>query len=230
MRDAHDPSPESVDPERALSVDIPAHLKKVKLTRQSRKTAFKRLKQLKTNQLDAVIHEEHDRAFERVRCQDCAHCCETTSPIFTDRDIPRIAKHLGMRPSAFTDRYLRLDDDQDYVLKSSPCPFLDTDKACLIYDVRPKACREYPHTDAPKQRHLIDLTEKNVEVCPAVFEMMERVSERLLGLKWEESETRKAKKLRRQAEEAERQAQQRAAQGSSEGDELSEGSEAPEEG
>jgi len=205
--------PQSIGPDgapRALTVDIPAHLARVKLTRQSRKAAFKRLKQLKGSALESAIHEEHDRAFERVRCQDCAHCCETTSPIFTDRDIPRIAKHLGLRPSAFTERYLRLDDDQDYVLKSSPCAFLDDDKSCLIYDVRPKACREYPHTDAPKQRGLIELTEKNVEVCPAVFEMMERVSERLLGSAWEESETRKAKKIRRREEEAARQAEKAA--------------------
>ena len=210
--DSTSPHAEQTDAERSPSVCIADHLEKVKLTRQSRKVAFKRLKQLKPHALDGVIHEEHDAAFERIRCQDCAHCCETTSPIFTDRDVPRIAKHLGMRPSAFTDRYLRLDDDQDYVLKAAPCPFLDTDKSCLIYDVRPKACREYPHTDAPKQRGLLELTEKNVEVCPAVFEMMERVSERLLGLKWEESETRKAKRLRRRAEEAERQAKQRLAQ------------------
>ena len=210
--DSSPPQADASGAERASTVDIPAHLERVRLTRQSRKVAFKRLKQLKPNQLEGAIHEQHELAFERVRCQDCAHCCETTSPIFTDRDVPRIAKHLGMRPSAFTERYLRLDDDQDYVLKSSPCPFLDTDKSCLIYDVRPKACREYPHTDAPKQRNLLELTEKNVEVCPAVFEMMERVSERLLGLKWEESETRKAKRLRRRAEEAERQAKQRLAQ------------------
>lgn len=189
-----------------LSVDIAEHLEKVRLTRHSRKAAFKQLKRLKGRALEEAIHEEHERVFERVRCQDCAHCCETTSPIFTDRDVPRVAKHLGMRPSEFTDRYLRLDDDQDYVLKSSPCAFLDqSDKSCLIYEVRPKACREYPHTDAPKQLGLLDLTAKNVEVCPAVFELMERVSERLLGLAWDESETRKAKRLRRRAEEAERQ-------------------------
>lgn len=205
MRATQEPQSDASQSEM-LSVNIPEHLHRVRLTRQSRKAAFKKLKQVKSQLLEEHIHEEHQRVFERVRCQDCAHCCETTSPIFTDRDVPRIAKHLGMRPAAFTDRYLRLDDDQDYVLKSTPCPFLDTDKSCLIYDVRPKACREYPHTDAPKQRYLIDLTEKNVEVCPAVFEIMQRVSERLLGLKWEESETRKAKKLRRQAEEAKRQA------------------------
>ena len=191
---------------KALSVDIEAHLEKVRLTRHSRKDAFKMLRRQKPRELAVAINVEHEEVFQRVRCQDCAHCCETTSPIFTDRDVPRIAKALGMRPSAFTERYLKLDDDQDYVLKSSPCAFLDkSDKSCLIYDVRPKACREYPHTDDPKQMHLLELTAKNVEVCPAVFEIMERVSERLLGSAWGESETRKAKRIRRRAEEAARQ-------------------------
>ncbi len=29
----------------------------------------------------------------------------------------------------------------------SPCPFLGDDNYCSVYEARPKACREYPHTD-----------------------------------------------------------------------------------
>jgi Fe-S-cluster containining protein len=70
---------------------------------------------------------------------------------------------------------LRIDEDRDYVLQSVPCTFLGADNYCSIYQVRPKACREFPHTDRIKQHQLLKLTEKNIEVCPAVFEIVEKL-------------------------------------------------------
>jgi len=105
----------------------------------------------------------------------CANCCKTTGPLFTDKDISRISKHLRIKPSKFTEKYLRIDEDRDYVLKTVPCAFLGEDNYCTIYNVRPKACREYPHTDRIKQHQLLELTEKNVEICPAVFSIIEKL-------------------------------------------------------
>jgi len=118
--------------------------------------------------LDEHFHEAHEKAFEKIDCLECANCCKTTSPIFIDRDIDRIAAHLRMKPSTFVDEYLRLDEDQDYVLKQSPCAFLGPDNYCSIYSVRPRACREYPHTNRKNMHQILDLTRKNTEVCPAV--------------------------------------------------------------
>tara|TARA_Y100001978_G_scaffold50565_1_gene45276 strand:- start:915 stop:1172 length:258 start_codon:yes stop_codon:yes gene_type:complete len=84
-----------------------------------------------------------------------------------------------MKPSEFTEKYLRIDVDNDYVLQSVPCTFLSTDNYCSIYEVRPKACREYPHTDRMKQHQLLKLTEKNVSVCPAVFQITEQLKKQL---------------------------------------------------
>ena len=99
----------------------------------------------------------HEEVFECTDCLKCANCCTTTGPLFTDKDISRIAKHLRIKPFAFTQQYLRIDDDRDYVLKSVPCTFLEEDNYCSIYEVRPKACREYPHTDRKKQNQLLNL-------------------------------------------------------------------------
>ena len=49
-----------------------------------------------------------------------------------------------IKPSDFTDKYLKIDEDFDYILKKVPCEFLLKDNSCSIYDFRPKACREYP--------------------------------------------------------------------------------------
>lgn len=140
---------------------------------------FKQLKRVKPKVLDQHIHSLHKETFACIDCLECANCCSATGPLFTDKDISRIAKHLRMKPSEFTEQYLRIDEDSDYVLKSVPCAFLGADKYCSIYDVRPKACREYPHTDRIKQQQLLKLTEKNVRVCPAVFQIIEQLKQQL---------------------------------------------------
>ena len=133
------------------------------------------LKKKDARKVDDLFHTAHHEVFESFDCLTCANCCKTTSPIFYQNDIERISKYLRIKPGDFVEKYLRIDEDQDYVLKSSPCAFLDGENYCSIYDVRPKACREYPHTDRRKMVQVMDLTYKNTLVCPAVFEMVERL-------------------------------------------------------
>ena len=142
---------------------------------QENKKFLARLKRKDPRKVDAVFHALHDDVFAEIDCLQCANCCKTTSPIFYENDIERIAKSLRMKPGDFVEKYLRVDEDRDYVLRSSPCPFLDGENYCTIYSNRPKACREYPHTDRKKMVQITDLTLKNTLVCPAVFEMVERL-------------------------------------------------------
>src|SRR5215218_1229179 len=62
----------------------------------------------------------HEEAFEKIDCLGCAACCKNYSPRFKTPDIKRISKHLRMRESEFIDTYLRVDEDGDFVVKSSP--------------------------------------------------------------------------------------------------------------
>lgn len=129
--------------------------------------------------VDQLFHTAHDEVFEKVDCLTCANCCKTTSPIFRNVDIDRISKHLGVRPSEFTTKNLHIDEDGDWVLNSSPCLFLAEDNYCKIYEVRPKACREYPHTDRKNMAQVLDLTYKNTQVCPAVSIMVEKIKSQI---------------------------------------------------
>ena len=140
---------------------------------------FKKLRKKKPKNLDYVVQETHDEVFDEVDCLTCANCCKTTGPLFTDNDIARIAKHFRMKPSDFIDDYLRIDEDNDYVLKQVPCHFLGADNYCSIYEVRPKACREYPHTDRRKIYQIGTLTVKNTAICPAAFKMVEKMKSKL---------------------------------------------------
>ena len=109
----------------------------------------------------------------------CANCCKTTGPLFTDNDISRISRHLRMKPAAFMQAYLRVDEDGDHVLKELPCPFLGADNYCGIYEVRPRACREYPHTDRKRFYQIHAITMKNMAICPAAFRIVEDMKKRL---------------------------------------------------
>lgn len=143
------------------------------------KKYFSKLKKKKPKRLDLMMQELHNEAFEEIDCLECANCCKTTSPIFTEKDIQRIAKHLKVKEHKFIDQYLERDKDDFMVLKSAPCAFLDTDNTCFIYDVRPKACRDYPHTNRKKFIQLTDLTLNNLEICPAVFKIVEALKKNM---------------------------------------------------
>lgn len=144
------------------------------------KKYFAKLKKRTPKRLDLVMQDLHEATFEKTDCLTCANCCKTTSPIFTDKDITRIAKHLRMKERDFVSQYLQRDEDDFMVLQSAPCTFLDeSDNTCFIYDVRPKACAEYPHTNRKKFIQLANLTIKNTEVCPAVFDIVEELKKKL---------------------------------------------------
>jgi len=144
------------------------------------KQFFKMLKKRTPKNLDYLVQDLHNKEFQKTDCLDCANCCKTTSPMFTDVDVTRISKHLKMKEIQFIDKYLENDTDDFMVLKEVPCAFLDTDNSCFIYDVRPKACGEYPHTNRKKFIKIADLTVKNTEVCPAAFNIVEALKEKLL--------------------------------------------------
>ena len=143
-------------------------LDSAKLAIHATKKVFRKMKQAKPNDIDQKFHKGHEAEFKKMDCLSCANCCKTTSPIFRDADIRRISKHLRIKEGKFISDYLRMDEEQDYVLKSSPCSFLEKDNSCSIYDVRPLACREYPHTDRKNMFQVLEITAENSLICPAV--------------------------------------------------------------
>jgi Fe-S-cluster containining protein len=159
-----------------LNKQFPPSQQKLKENRKF----FERLKKRMPQGIDEEVNRLHEEAFRYIDCKSCANCCKTTSPIFKERDIVTLAKHFKLRPSQFTSQYLHLDADGDYVLNAAPCPFLGADNLCKVYDVRPQACRGYPHTDEPVFRKVLDITQKNTAICPAVFNIVEGLKKRYL--------------------------------------------------
>ena len=156
-------------------MDLVAFGENAKRKSVDNKKFLQSIKKKDARDVDDAFHTAHEEVFEKIDCLTCANCCKTTSPIFYQNDIERVAKSLRMKPGDFIEKYLRIDEDNDYVLKSSPCPFLDNENYCTVYHNRPKACREYPHTDRKKMVQITDLTYRNTLVCPAVLEIVEKV-------------------------------------------------------
>lgn len=115
----------------------------------------------------------HEEAFEKIDCLSCAACCKNYSPRFKTPDIKRISKYLRMKESVFIETYLNLDSEGDYVVKSTPCPFLGDDNACSIYDVRPSDCARFPYTDEDVFIKRTNITLKNSSFCPIVYYVLE---------------------------------------------------------
>lgn len=137
------------------------------------KKLIKKLKAKKPKQLDSIIHNLDYEVFKKIDCLQCANCCQSLGPRILNKDIERLSKYLSIKPTEFIETYLRIDEDNDYVFKTMPCPFLGVDNYCSVYAKRPKACAEYPHTTESKMVKHLNLMQKNCSTCPAVYYIFE---------------------------------------------------------
>ncbi len=136
-----------------------------------------KLKKQRLPGLDQLINKLNDEAFAEIDCLQCANCCKTTGPLLLNKDIDRLAKALKTKPSLFAEQYLKIDEDQDYVFKQMPCVFLGNDHYCGVYESRPNACREYPHTQQRDQLQKLKITFQNTLICPAVARIVEQLKD-----------------------------------------------------
>jgi uncharacterized protein len=125
------------------------------------------------------LPELHEKAFEQIDCLQCARCCKRYSPRFKIPDIKRVSKVLQLKEGAFIDKYLRMDEDGDYVVVSTPCPFLGDDNKCSIYEDRPSDCKRFPYTDEDIILKRPQLTMKNSSFCPIVVSVLEGLMEKI---------------------------------------------------
>jgi hypothetical protein len=147
-----------------------------KTAKENKKKYSQFLKKCNQREVIKRLPALHEDAFSKIDCLQCANCCKNHSPRFKQPDIKRIAKYLGMKEGDFIQKYLRVDDEGDYVNQFQPCVFLQQDNTCLVYDARPSDCARYPYTDEDVLVKRDTLTIKNAEVCPAVFTILEKLT------------------------------------------------------
>lgn len=135
-----------------------------------------KLKSIKSVELDSVFSIQHDLVFQNTDCLSCANCCRNYSPIIEPEEIPKLLSVLKIDTSYLFDKLIEMDEDGDFVFQSQPCPLLNLEtNKCQIYDQRPRACAEYPHTNMKKIKNHLSLLEKNIDICPAANSILENV-------------------------------------------------------
>lgn len=123
-------------------------------------------------QVNQTAKKVHDEVFSRTDCLACGNCCKSAPPIVKQSDIKRIARFLNTSPKQFKRKYVIEDFNGELSFDRIPCTFLGEDNVCTIYEVRPDACRDYPHTRSGKFTERLRIHEKNISICPAVEEII----------------------------------------------------------
>jgi Fe-S-cluster containining protein len=144
-----------------------------------------RLEKKAPGNLHLITLEANELAWAKTDCLDCANCCKTMSPTYTQKDIARISKFLGMTARGFREKWLYKDRTGDWMNKKQPCQFLNLNtNLCSIYEVRPRDCAGFPHHSTKKIRDYGHMYRQNVEFCPATYRLVESMQDGLAAGKW----------------------------------------------
>jgi Fe-S-cluster containining protein len=147
--------------------------RKIPSLMKENKAFMEKIARTKPKNLDKVTHQLHKEEFEKIDCLECARCCASLGPMIFESDIERMASAVKTKVPKFKDDFIKIDEEGDYIFNQSPCPFLCHDNLCFIYQHRPKACREYPHTDRKRFYQVARKTYHNAATCPAVYSIVE---------------------------------------------------------
>lgn len=144
---------------------------------QQKKMYLQGLRHVNQAEFIPVLKEVHEEVFGRTDCLACARCCTSIPPLVTRSDIKRLAAHLGIAPKIFQKRYVLEDINGELTLNGVPCTFLQSDNQCSVYDIRPEACRRYPHTDEDEYVRRTSLNLANAQLCPAADAILNRLQQ-----------------------------------------------------
>ena len=112
-------------------------------------------------------------------CELCGEiCCVGFILVITRQEWETIANALDQTPQQLTyaTRAVPIPTHNpiEYRMTLYPCPFLHTDKTCIIHQIRPQPCRNWPYIKA------INQTRQNIKPnlntkCPAINKWKKRI-------------------------------------------------------
>ncbi len=113
---------------------------------------------------------------EQIDCRQCANCCRVATARLTERDVMKLAKSLRIPESRFIREYTDQNEEEGLILKRNEkgCVFLNGND-CLIYDVRPASCEDFPHMvrgSGSVTAKMWDYKDRAV-YCPIVYNTLE---------------------------------------------------------
>lgn len=100
--------------------------------------------------IESIIHDMESGVFDFTKdgeCSSCGQCCSNFLPV-SGKEIKQIQRYI---------RKKRIPEQKHIIPTSAPvedwtCPFRDnTNRRCVIYQVRPAICRDF-RCDKPKKQ------------------------------------------------------------------------------
>lgn len=157
----------------------PGTFRDTAISERSELVAFlNELEQRTQEEITTAIAAADKAAWQETDCLDCANCCKTMTPAFTNEDISRIATHLRITPALFKKKWLKLEPKSGHwVNTSQPCQFLQADNKCSVYPIRPSDCAGFPHHDKQPFNEYSETFKKNVVHCPATYTFVKKLEE-----------------------------------------------------
>ncbi len=111
-----------------------------------------------------TLMEDFD--MKNFKCQRCGNCCNMHGYVCLEEgEVDTIAAFMNMSTGDFINTYTEIMPDRRGLtlaeFADGRCVFLLEDNSCLIHDVKPQQCKNFPE----KWRYPID-----DETCPACNE------------------------------------------------------------
>lgn len=85
------------------------------------------------------------KILKSIKCHNCGFCCTKCNAMLNQQDIELICRYLKCSKEEFYEKYISENAKMPYL--KLPCPFLNKDKDCDVYPVRPKVCKEFPFNE-----------------------------------------------------------------------------------
>ena len=123
--------------------------------------------------LDRQFHRLHKELFAQCDCNACRNCCKEFRGGLDESDLPACAEKLSMTPEAFKAQFLQQGESGTYETIHMPCDFLQDDGSCLLGELIPENCVDYPFTAKPDRIGSLYGIIENAAVCPVVYEILE---------------------------------------------------------
>jgi hypothetical protein len=134
---------------------------------------------LDSDEVDRQVFAATRRVWAGIDCKTCANCCRELQPSFSEAELDRLARRLGMDREQVIEKYLEKTDafsENPWQTRTKPCPFLK-DNLCSVYEDRPGDCSGYPYLDKPEFISGTMGMLERTSTCPIVYEVVESLKE-----------------------------------------------------
>ncbi len=127
------------------------------------------IESISSEKIDQWAEAATEKAYHNIDCLSCANCCKSAPTTLHSYEIKRISRFLNISKKQFVRKYVFEDINGELTMNNVPCPFLNEDNTCSIYEVRPETCRKYPHSEQKGFKKILSYHKNNISYCPITY-------------------------------------------------------------